>query len=191
MTPGHVLAVMFLLTAGCDRPDEVKVQATYDATTGKLTCLTADVDKDGRIDTWTYMDGTTPLRSEQDMNADGKIERWEFSRSDGTALKVALSRRQTGNPDIWMYLDAAGEPTRIESASRDSANGEARIDRTEFYAAGRLTRLEEDTDGDGRVDKWERHDGPTLTSVEFDYDKDGRPDERILFGPGGKVLSRQ
>lgn len=169
----------------------IKVEATYDKTTGKLTRLTADMNKDGKIDTWTYMDGATLLRTEQDMDGDDKIERWEYSGPDGTAVKVALSRRNTGRPDIWTYLDGAGNATRVESASVDALNGEARIDRTEVYTAGRLTRVEEDTDEDGRVDKWEQHDGPTLTAVEFDHDKDGKPDERISFGPDGKVLSRQ
>ncbi len=196
MTSQQVLVVGLLTFAatGCAKdPNQLKVDATYDKTTGKLTCLTADLNKDGKIDTWTYMDGSTPLRSEQDMDADGKIERWEFSGPDGVAVKVALSRRNTGKPDIWTSLDATGQPTRIESASVDSPDKDkdARIDRTEFYTTGRLTRVEEDTDEDGRVDKWEQHDGPTVTSVEFDYNKDGKPDERISFGPGGIVTGRQ
>jgi hypothetical protein len=184
------LVGLILLTTACGHANPVAVEATYDATTGKLTQLTADLNHDGRIDTWTYMDGTTPLRSEQDMDGDGKIERWEFTRPNGNPVKVAISRRNTGTPDLWTHLDTAGEPIRIESASSDSADKEARIDRTEFYTAGRLTRVEEDTDADGRVDKWEQHDGPTLVFVEFDHDKDGKPDERIVFGPGGRVLSR-
>ena len=184
-----MLAVVTMGSA-CAR-DAIPVDATHDQTTGKLTTLAADLNKDGKIDTWTYMNGAIPLRTEQDMDGDGRIERWEYSGPDGKAVKLAVSRRRTGKPDMWTYLDAAGEPERIESASVDllSAGQEPRIDRIEIYAAGRLTRVEEDTDADGRMDKWEQHEGSALTSVEYDHDKDGKADERISFGPGGKVLS--
>jgi hypothetical protein len=187
-----VLAVL-ALGIGCRGPDTPKVDATYDKATGKLTRLQADLNGDGRTDTWTYMDGAVPTRTEQDLNGDGKIERWEYPRPDGTNAEVALSRRNTGQPDMWTYLDPGGEPTRIEFASTDAPTPEqkARIDRTELYTAGRLARVEEDTDGDGRVDKWEQHDGPDVRSVEFDHDRDGKPDERITFGAGGKVIDRQ
>ena len=34
---------------------------TYDSATGKLTQLTYDANRNGRVDTWTSMDGTQPL----------------------------------------------------------------------------------------------------------------------------------
>jgi len=191
MRTGILVAILTVgIACSRDPRDEVGVDPTYDPTTGTLTTLTADLNKDGTIDTWTYMNGSIPLRTEQDMDGDGKIERWEFSGTDGTAVNVAVSRRKTGKPDMWTHLDAAGEPERIESASVDlgTLGQTPRIDRIEIYTAGRLTRVEEDTDGDGRMDKWEQHNGSVLTWVEYDRDKDGKPDERISFGPGGKVL---
>jgi len=180
------------LSVACAR-ESVPVQATYDEVTGKLTRLAADLNKDGAMDTWTYMNAATPLRSEQDMDGDGKIERWEFTRPDGSAWKVAVSRRNTGKPDRWTYLDATGEPQRIESASLDPTDSgqEPRIDRIETYASGRLSRVEEDTDADGRIDKWETHEGSTLIAAEFDHNKDGKPDERVTFAAGGKVRGVQ
>jgi hypothetical protein len=180
--------------AGCADPaKEVHLQTSYDKSTGKLNRLAADLNKDGRTDTWTTMDGATPIRTEQDMDGDGKVERWEYFRSDGSVERVALSRRNTGKPDMWTWLDAAGQAARIETASQDAAaNGQdARVDRWEIYKDGRLDRVEEDTDGDGRVDKWEKHEGPAIVFVEFDHDKDGKPDERISFDSAGKIISRQ
>lgn len=184
-----------LLGAACGtRPDAggVAVQATYDKGTGKLSTLTADTNHDGKIDTWTYMDGAVPLRTEQDLDGDGRIERWEYTRPDGSNAQIAVSRRATGQPDMWTYLDEKGTTTRVETASADAvqAGQKARVDRTEYYEAGRLVRVEEDTDGDGKVDKWEAHDGPAVLWLELDTDKNGTPDERITFGPAGQVVRR-
>ena len=57
----------------------------------------------------------------------------------------------------------------------------ARIDRTEYYLKGELSRAEEDTDGDGRVDKWERYASGALTSVSFDTTKSGKPTTTIDY----------
>lgn len=190
--PAVLLSLLIAAAVACSKPDRPKVESSYDKATGKLKLLTADQNKDGKVDTWIYMDGAKPLRTEQDLDGDGKIERWEFLRPDGSATEIAVSRRKTGQPDMWTYYDASGDATKIETASTDGTAGQpARADRTEFYTAGKLVRVEEDTDGDGRVDKWEQHDGPLVTSVEFDYDKDGKPDERIVFASDGRVTARQ
>ena len=41
---------------------------TYDKGTGKLKELTYDANQNGRIDTWTEMDGARPLRSRIDRD---------------------------------------------------------------------------------------------------------------------------
>jgi len=188
------LPLLTLLAAwGCGRAAaDPKVERTYDPQTGKLNRLAADLNGDGRPDTWTYMDGTTPLRTEQDLDGDGLIERWEYTRPDASIEKIAVSRARNGKPDMWTYLDASGHITRVEMAASGAAGAAGGgIERTEFYEEGRLVRVDEDTDGDGRVDKWEKHDGPTVLSVEFDLDRDGKPDERVTFGSGGVVTSRE
>ena len=61
--------------AACSDPEKERIKATsiptYDEKTGKLTRLTADLNKDGVIDAYTYMDGTKVLRSEIDADQDG------------------------------------------------------------------------------------------------------------------------
>ena len=183
------IVVALLASAACDDPDKARIAATtqfsYDKVTGRLTRVTADLNKNGRIDTWTYMDGPAILRSESDLDEDGKIDRWEFNAPDGKILKIAQAVGRTGTKDMWIYPDAAGRPGRIEfMASGDGT----RVRRWEFYEAGRLVRVDEDTNGDGRPDKWEVHDGVAVTSVEFDVNHDGVRDRRITYGAGGRVI---
>jgi len=184
-----VLAIPAAVCGGSAAPP--KVQSTYDPATGKLASLSADLNGDGRVDTWTYMDGAKPVRTEQDMDGDGKIERWEYTRPDGSAEKVAVSRAKNGVPDMWTYFGPTGEIVRVETAFVQSNGTTGAVQRTELYESDRLVRVEEDTDGDGRVDKWEFHDGPIVQAVEFDYDHDGKPDERITMAPDGRVTDRQ
>ncbi len=154
---------LLVVAASCSDPEKARVKATtiptYDPTTGKLTRLTADLNKNGKIDTWTYMDGAIPLRTEQDRDEDGKIDRWEYVAPDGKILKVLIS--------------ATGDPNRIT--------------RWESYEQGRLVLVEEDTNGDGRPDKWEKHNDVPIVSVEFDLNFDGVRDQRWTYGSQGTV----
>src|SRR2546423_12825055 len=92
----------------CADPERERIRETtkptYDKTTGKLTELTYDRNKNGRIDTWTDMDGTRPLRSRIDLDEDGTIDRWEYYSDEGELLKVGFSRKKDGRPD------ARGDP---------------------------------------------------------------------------------
>ena len=76
------------------RPATPPRNPTYDKTTGKLTQLTYDANKNGKIDTWTDMDGTKPLQSRIDSDEDGTIDRWEYYDEKGALAKVGFSRRQ-------------------------------------------------------------------------------------------------
>jgi hypothetical protein len=94
-----------------------QVQAHYDKKTGRLATITYDANRNGRIDTWTYMDGPIVVRVEIDRDEDGKIDRWEYYRPDNTIEKVAWSRANNGRPDTWAWQDAAGQIARIDYAS--------------------------------------------------------------------------
>ena len=160
---------------------ERTVEPTYNEETGKLELLTYDVDDNGVIDSWTYMDGTRLLRAEIDADEDGVIERWEYYDEDQQLEKVGFSRAGDGIVDAWAYQGTDGEIERAEiSTLRDET-----IDRWEYYERGAMVRAEEDVDG--RVDKWETFAGATLETVAFDEDADGRPDRRLTYGPGGSL----
>lgn len=160
-------------------------QATYSKETGRLERLTYDANENGVVDTWTYMDGTKPLRSEIDANEDGKVERWEYYGDDGKVETVALSRGDTGVADMWLHPGADGSVARAEMSGRP----DGAIDRWEWYEAGVVVRVEEDTNGDGKPDKWEEYRSGSVISAAFDENADGRPDRRLNYGPDGALVS--
>jgi len=185
------LGALVLALAGCRDPEKERIRATtqasYDPITGKLTRLTADLNKDGKIDAWTYMDGPRALRTELDADQDGKIEKWEYLGDDGKAVvRVAISREKNGKPDTWMYPGPDGKLTRAEISSEQD---EKKIDRWEWYENDQIVRAEEDASGDGNVDKWETFRGGELLSVALDEDYDGKADRRLNYGPGGRLVS--
>ncbi len=185
--------------AACSDPDMSRLRsttkATYDTKTGKLTELTYDRNKNGKIDTWTDMDGARPLRSRIDLDEDGKIDRWEYYDEKGGLARVGFSRANDGKPDAWAYARPDGKVDRIEISS---TGDEHKIDRWEHYdpsrpgtgpeGAGALVAAEEDTNGDGKPDKWEKYENGALVSAEFDENGDGKPDRRLTYRGGVLVL---
>jgi hypothetical protein len=111
------VAVACMLGAACSDPDRERLKqttkATYDQTTGRLKELTYDANKNGRIDTWTDMDGTRPLRARIDRNEDGKLDRWEYYDDKGQLTKVGFSRSDDGKPDAWAFSGPDGKVLRI------------------------------------------------------------------------------
>jgi hypothetical protein len=187
------VAVACMLGAACSDPDKERLRqttkATYDQTTGRLKELTYDANKNGRIDTWTDMDGTRPLRARIDRNEDGKLDRWEYYDDKGQLTKVGFSRSDDGKPDAWAFSGPDGKVVRIEISS---TKDEKRIDRWERYepkgagpeGVGALLEADEDTNSDGRPDKWETYEGGALKTASFDEDKDGKPDRRLTYAGG-------
>jgi hypothetical protein len=174
------------------RPDEA-IHASYDKSTGKLTELAYDSDHDGRVDTWTDMDGTRPLRSRIDRNGDGKIDRWEEYDAAGALVKVGFSRRDDGKADAWV---SSRRDDAIERIEISSTGNEQKIDRWEYYdvsqaapdGQGALVRAEEDTLGDGKPHKWETYRHGALETVAFDDNGDGVADRRFTYRGSALVL---
>jgi hypothetical protein len=142
-----------LLVAGCaEDPERARLaqttQATYDPKTGRLQRLTYDANKNGRIDTWTYMEGTTILRSEIDRDEDGAVDRWEYHAPDGTLDRIRTAEDDDGDgtPDRWeTYIDG-----RIASVAFDE-NADGRPDRQLNYTSdGTLRTIESEPDRSGK-----------------------------------------
>ena len=148
------------------RVDKDNVTAKYDEKTGKLRAIELDSDKNGKVDTWTYMDGARIDRIEIDRDGNGQVDRWEYYDADKRLLRVGTSTRGDGVVDEWSYADANGVLQRVES----------------------------DTDRAGRVDKWQRFappaasgGAPILVSVEIDTDKRGAPTQRLIYRLDGTL----
>jgi hypothetical protein len=175
------------VAAGCGGPgiNAGRIEPTYDDSTGRLKLLKYDANADGKVDTWSYMDGAQIVRIEIDTDNDGLLDRWEYYEPDGAIEKVGSSRRQDGSPDSWAYYAQDGSIARLELASPDSD----KVDRIEHYEKGVIVRAEADTTGDGRIDKWEVYDGARLASVAFDTTQTGSPDRRLVYRADGSVQS--
>jgi len=189
-----VLAVTAVLTygafgAGCARgavePAGSRGQAkpVYDKQTGKLALVTLDSKADGKIDTWSYMDGARIVRIEIDRDGDGRVDRWEYYGADQKIEKVGMSRANDGTVDAWAYPAPDGGIARMDISTRR----DGQVTRREFYEAGSLVRAEEDTQGAGRIDKWETYRDGGLAMVAFDDARRGVPTRRLVYLPGGEV----
>ena len=190
-------AVACMTVAACSDPEKERLKqttkATYDQSTGRLKELTYDANKNGRIDTWTEMDATRPIRARIDRNEDGKIDRWEYYDEKGQIAKVGFSRSDDGKADAWAFAGPDGKIVRIEIST---AKDEKKIDRWERYepkgaapeGVGALLGADEDTNGDGKADKWETYEGGALKTAAFDEDHDGKPDRRLTYAGGTLAL---
>jgi hypothetical protein len=188
MRPIPVIAILSLcVAAACSNPqkerEKLGIKPTYDKTTGKLKELTYDANHNGKVDTWTDMDGARPVQTRIDRNEDGKIDRWEYYDESAKLVKVGFSRKDDGKPDAWAY----GAPDRLERVEVSSTGDEHKIDRWEHYANGVLVSAEEDTNKDGAPDKWETYEGGAVKTAAFDENGNGKPDRRLTYAGGALV----
>jgi hypothetical protein len=179
------LCVFLPLIAGCSRSantaEKAGITPTYDPKTGRLTELAFDSNHNGKVDTWTEMNGNRAVRTRIDRNEDGKIDRWEYYDERSKLVKVGFSRADTGKPDAWAFPGADGKTRRIEISSSSDEN---KIDRWEHYEGDTITAAEEDTNHDGRADKWETYEAGVLKTASFDENGDGKPDRRLTYTAG-------
>lgn len=190
-----LLLCLCLLAAACHDPERDRIRQTskgsYDPKTGRLTEITYDKNRNGRIDTWVAMDGARALSARIDADEDGKIDRWEYYDAEGRLTRVGESRVKDGEPDMWAYLAADGTIDRLEFLEVSNVTGVRGVVRRESYRAGAKTRAEEDTDGDGVMDRWETFEAGVLRTVEFDdaRRRDGRPTQRLTYDASGVLRS--
>ena len=168
--------------------DGKTVTPSYDLYSGRLIQLSADQDADGRIDQWTYLEGTRPLRGEKDADNDGRIDRWEYFGAQAELVMVGTSSANDGVEDTWTWVTTASGEGRVDiSTARDR-----RVDRHDFYVNGARVRAELDTNGDGRVDRWDRYEGAVLREVQFDTSFGAaRADRRLLYDAQGRFVAAE
>jgi hypothetical protein len=187
--PSRLCAVIVAaLAVSCSDPEKAReregIKPTYDKTTGRLKELTYDSNHNGKVDTWTDMDGARPLRTRIDRNEDGRLDRWEYYDPQGQLQKVGFSRKDDGKPDAWAYSSADGRIERIEISS---AGDDTKIDRWERYDPSGLVSAEDDGNSDGTADKWETYQAGALRTAAWDDNGDGKPDRRFTYDAGALV----
>jgi hypothetical protein len=169
-----VIAIATAVLASCSAPPdprrtnfEIRAKegvASYDPKTGRLKRVDADVNKNGRIETFSYWDATRIIHIEIDRDEDGKIDRWEYYGDANKLQRIGSSSKDDQVVDTWTYPDASGFLAKVES----------------------------DTDRDGIVDKRETFvprpsttDGRVLAVVELGLDRAGNPSRRLYYRPDG------
>lgn len=177
------------LTAGACAPASTsgrRAVPSYDNFTGRLIQLSADLNGDGRLDQWTYLDGNRPLRGEADTDGDGRIDRWEYFDRQASLVAIGASSLGDGIEDTWsdVATSTGGELHLARSRRRDR-----QLDRHEYYRGTALVRVEEDTNADGRIDRWDRYDDGSRRQVDFDTTlQAGRPNRRLLYDASGRFV---
>lgn len=183
------LLLVLVCVSSCSNPEKERqklgINPTYDTMTGRLRELTYDSNRNGRIDTWTEMDGARPISTRIDRNEDGRLDRWEYYNAQGQLAKVGFSRNDNGKPDAWAYSGADGKVERIEISS---VADEKKLDRWEHHDAWGLVSAEEDTNADGAPDTWETFERGALKTAAFDENGDGKPDRRMTYDGSALVL---
>jgi len=184
MTRGILSCALTVSGAGCSAPTPSNIEPFYDPQTGKLQLLKYDSNKNGRVDTWSYMDGTRVLRIEIDNDENGSLDRWEYYDTDQKLEKIGSSRANDGKEDAWSYAGPDGSVERIDVSTRR----DGKVTRTEYYEKNVLVRAEEDSDDDGGIDKWETYQTGRLAAVAFDTLRRGTADRRLIYGADGSAL---
>lgn len=181
-TRASIPVAVVLLAVGCAAPGG-HVAPVYDERTRALIRLDLDRDGDGDVDTRTYMRGKVPVRTEEDLNADGVVDRWEYVNAEGSVVMVGTSSDgRPGVEDTWTFPSSAAGERRVDF----SLAGDRRVDRRELYRGDQRVRVEEDTNGDGVTDKWEVYEAGVLRQVSVDTSfRAGRPDRRVVYAASG------
>jgi hypothetical protein len=180
-----------LIAIACSKGAGRPPAAAYDSRTGKLTTLSVDTNRNGKVDAVSHMDGARILRIEVDQDENGHVDRWDFYGPDKKLERVGFSRQNDGLMDAVAYYQSEGVLSRMEVSTRRDGT----FDRIERYLDGRLIEAAEDTDGDGRADKWDEYrpsvvagvTDAVVVSTKFDDSRNGRPERRFVYGHNGAI----
>jgi len=142
-----------------------------------------DDNEDGRPDRyWTYR-GEVAVKSESDLNRDGKIDAWEYFDRKGRIERGEADANFDGKIDIW-WSYRQGVPVTMR---RDlDFNGVP--DETTIFEHGQTHQIDVAPNGSDKVLSRELYQHGVLREKLADSDGDGRFDNRIkydAFGRGG------
>ncbi len=155
---------------------------------GRLDHIEYDSNGDGKADHIAHHQGEKSPRSlDIDEDFDGRMDRWEEYDPTGRLVKVGVSRKHSGTPDLWITPGPGDLPARKEYDDND----DLRVDRAEILERGLLVRVELDTEGDGKPDRWQDWSTGRLSAEDLDTNGDGRPDRRLVYNEKGRVLKME
>ncbi len=109
--------------------------------------VTSDLNKDGKPDGWSYINGKSITRQELDVNFDGKVDSIYIYDSNGKVAEEILDTNYDGKMDNWReYKDGSLVLDKADS------NYDGKIDIWIYVDRDRVYRIEKDTNNDGKVD---------------------------------------
>jgi hypothetical protein len=130
-----------------DANGDGKPDVTIVSEGGKEHCRASDLDFDGRVDLYSYLDPNGKLtRRELDYDRDGNID------------------------EIQLFKDG------VISEKHRSTTLARRLDTWETYEQGKLVKAERDADGNGRIDQWWDYKSADCPIIRADTDGNGEPD---------------
>jgi hypothetical protein len=145
-----------------DKVSTLKPYVSHVFRGSKEICSFADLNGDGRVDVYTYLDN------------DGKTRRRESAYSASANIDE-IATYKGGDLDV---------------IARET-NYDGKLDTWDFYEGGKLIRRERDKTGDGHIDEWWTFDAAnetvTVTQAEA---RTGRPDPEqslVLSTAGGTI----
>jgi antitoxin component YwqK of YwqJK toxin-antitoxin module len=100
-------------------------------------------------------------------------------------VRQELDTNEDGKPDVWIYFDATGKPSRQEA----DENFDGRVDDWYVYKDGHLVRQEVDADHDGQRDTIFDLDAAGKLAKKTTLARNGKPQRVVLFA--GNVPAKQ
>jgi antitoxin component YwqK of YwqJK toxin-antitoxin module len=162
-------------TAAASETNAVRERETAD---GNLV-VEVDLDGDDQADIFNYFrklegEGRLLIRKEMDLNKDSRIDVWSFFTETGALEREEMDGDFDGNID-WIDHYQGGKRVMSEIDTQNTG----RFDLFKYYEGGNIRRKERDTTGDGNVDHWEYFDDEgNVVKVGWDIDGDGQMDVR-------------
>jgi hypothetical protein len=133
-----------------------------------------DVNGDGRPDRTVVRRGGVERCRGLDLNFDGAIDAWVYLEPDGKVRRRESDYDRDGRIDeIALYNHGA----LVERQRATSLMG--KLDTWQFYEADKVVRAERDSNGDDVIDQWWEYPsgrGAECPLIHSDVDGDGRPD---------------
>lgn len=133
-----------------------------------------DVNGDGRPDRTVVRVGGVERCRGVDLNFDGTIDAWVYLEPDGKVRRRESDYDRDGRIDeVALYERGA----LVERQRATSLLG--KLDTWQFYEADKVVRAERDSNGDDVIDQWWEYPAgrsPDCPTIHSDVDGDGRPD---------------
>ncbi len=133
-----------------------------------------DVNGDGRPDRTLVRSGGVERCRGVDLNFDGTIDAWIYLEPDGTVRRRESDYDRDGRVDeIALYERGA----LVERQRATSLLG--KLDTWQFYEGDKVVRAERDSNGDDVIDQWWEYPSGRSADcplIHSDVDGDGRPD---------------